>query len=74
MTINDIQQPVTEAGYPGNIGIMELVKFMRMATPADKLKFDQLLQHKKTLAAWKLLQSVTGARLADIGYTDTGST
>lgn len=70
MKISDIHKPINETGYPGNIGIMELVKFMRTASDDEKSLFDSLLQSKKTLAAWKLLQQVTGSQLVDVGYKD----
>lgn len=54
---------LTELGYKGNIGIMEMVKFMQVATPEEKALMKQLIQDKKTDEAWELLQKVTGVKL-----------
>ncbi len=54
---------LSELGYKGNIGIMEMVKFMNIATPEQKALMKQLIQDKKTDEAWQLLQQVTGVKL-----------
>jgi len=52
-----------EASYSGNIGIMELIKFQKKATPEQKKKFDSLVKGKKNKEAWDMIQDVTGVKL-----------
>lgn len=52
-----------EASYSGNIGIMELIKFHKKATPEQKKKFDSLVKGKKNKEAWDMIQDVTGVKL-----------
>ena len=52
-----------EASYSGNIGIMELIKFQKKATPEQKKKFDSLVKGKKNKEAWDMVQDVTGVKL-----------
>ena len=52
-----------EASYAGNIGIMEMVKFYRMATPKQKAELKALLQDQKQEEAWEFIQTVTGVKL-----------
>ena len=52
-----------EASYSGNIGIMELIKFQKKATPEQKKKFDSLVKGKKNKEAWDMIQNVTGVKL-----------
>jgi hypothetical protein len=55
-------QFIKELSYPDNIGMMELVKFQKVATPEEKVRMKFLLSTDKK-AAWDLLQQVTGAKL-----------
>jgi hypothetical protein len=52
-----------EASYPGNIGMMELAKFFRMADEEQKTLFKQLLERGKKGLAWKLVQDIVGVKL-----------
>lgn len=52
-----------EAAYAGNIGIMELVKFHKSATPDQKKQLQSHIDNKKHKEAWKLVQNVTGVKL-----------
>lgn len=52
-----------ELVYPGNIGVMEMVKFYKICTPEQKLQMKQLLADHKQDEAWALLKQVTGADL-----------
>ena len=63
--MNDIsaQQGVTEASYPGNIGMMEVAKFFNMATPKEKIIFKRLMNMGEKNKAWQLIQKVTGVKL-----------
>ena len=58
-----------EASYAGNIGIMEMVKFHRMASADQKAKLNALLKDKKQEEAWDFIQSVTGVKLHNEGQT-----
>jgi len=52
-----------EASYPGNIGIMELVKFYNTAHP-DKVKHvKQLIKDQKHKEAWDVIQDHVGVKL-----------
>ena len=55
-----------EASYPGNLGVMEIVKFYELAKPRDISKFERLASEKTpdgTMEAWLLVQAVTGMKL-----------
>lgn len=54
---------LSEASYPGNIGVMEMVKFYQIATDNQKAKMRDLLDNKKHLEAWKFLQKVVKVKL-----------
>lgn len=64
---------ISEASYKGNIGIMELIKFHKNASPEDKKKFNDLMkkkasgsdiQQRKTAdQIWDHVQRVTGMKL-----------
>lgn len=54
---------INEASYAGNIGVMELVKFHRSATPEQKQKLQSHMKGGNNKEAWKLVQSVTGVKL-----------
>jgi hypothetical protein len=59
-----------EASYAGNIGIMEMVKFHRTATPEQKAELARLLKAGEQEEAWEFLQSVTGVKLQKEDKTD----
>ena len=54
---------VGEASYEGNIGMMEVSKFFKIATTAQKKLFKELLEKGKRGLAWKLIQDVTDTKL-----------
>lgn len=54
---------IKEASYVGNIGVMELVKFHRSATPEQKQQLQNHMKNKNNSEAWKLVQHVTGIKL-----------
>lgn len=54
---------LTEASYVGNIGIMELVKFHKIASEKQKNLLQSLISKKNNKDAWKLVQDVTGVKL-----------
>jgi hypothetical protein len=54
---------LTEASYVGNIGIMELVKFHKIASDKQKNLLQSLISKKNNKDAWKLVQDVTGVKL-----------
>lgn len=53
----------SEASYAGNIGIMELIKFYKAATPDQKTKLDTHIKQKNHKRAWDLVQAVTKTKL-----------
>ena len=52
-----------EAKYAGNIGMMELIKFMDAASPEEKKQFQELTQAGENDRAMQLVQQVTGTSL-----------
>ena len=52
-----------EASYSGNIGVMELAKFQRKASPEQKKMLQSYIDRTKVKDAWKLVQDVTGMNL-----------
>jgi hypothetical protein len=56
-------EELLEASYPGNIGIMELIKFKQKANDKQKKEFDDHVKNKRHEQAWKVVQHVTGVKL-----------
>ena len=54
---------ITESVYPGNLGIMELIKFYKVANDSEKELFDKLMSSADINKAWQLIQDVTGVQL-----------
>ena len=52
-----------EASYPGNIGIMELVKFYNTAHPDKIERVKQLIKNQKHAEAWDIVQDHLGVKL-----------
>ena len=66
-------EQITEAGYTGNIGIMELVKFQQKASPEQKKMLQSYIDKKKVKDAWKLVQDVTGMKLHKSVHEEHGA-
>jgi predicted chitinase len=54
---------LTEAAYPGNIGMMELVKFYQQSSKEQKDLLKKLIDSGDKSKAWQLVQQVTGVKL-----------
>ena len=54
-----------EAVYAGNIGMMEMVKFFKVATDQEKLEMKSLIAAGRQEEAWELLKRVTGVALKE---------
>lgn len=54
---------VNELAYPGNIGMMEMVKFYKVATAEQKVHLKKLIADKQMEQAWAYLQAVTKVEL-----------
>lgn len=52
-----------EASYAGNIGMMELIKFHKIATTDQKKKLQSHIDNKRHKEAWNFIQNVTGVKL-----------
>ncbi len=52
-----------EASYPGNIGAMEVFKFMKVASQDQIKMLKKLIDEKEYKIAWALIQGVTGVKL-----------
>jgi hypothetical protein len=61
--IRQLNELLDEESYPGNIGMIEMVKFYNIATAEQKRKMKDLIASKKFDAAWDFLQQVTGVKL-----------
>jgi hypothetical protein len=67
--LQDISAPaivpavVSEESYDGNIGMMEMVKFYRTATPEQITQMKALIAERKYDGAWELLKTATGVKL-----------
>jgi GNAT superfamily N-acetyltransferase len=59
---------LSESSYPGNVGMMELVKFFKVADHTEKQLLRDLLQKGKNGPAWQLIQDVTGTKLQGQEY------
>ena len=59
-----------EASYAGNIGMMEMIKFYKIATPDQKNKLQSYIDNKKQKEAWDFIQKVTGVKLHKSIYED----
>jgi predicted chitinase len=68
---------VGEASYDGNIGAMEVFKFMNTASSFEKDLLKKLIAQKSYAKAWALVQGVTGTKLkgkefeVEEGWRDT---
>jgi hypothetical protein len=49
--------------YEGNIGMMEMMKFYKVATPEQKSLMKSYIDHKQYAKGWELLQETTGVKL-----------
>ena len=54
---------MNEASYEGNLGLMELIKFHKTASPEQKKQLDTHIKQKNTKKAWDLVQHVTKTKL-----------
>lgn len=54
---------ISEASYPGNIGMMELHRFFSKASEFEKKVLKDLIEKKNFSRAWALIQGVTGVKL-----------
>lgn len=54
---------ISEAAYPGNLGMMELMQFYKIASPEIKKTLKSLLAAGKKEEALQLLQKVTKTKL-----------
>jgi predicted chitinase len=54
-----------EASYKGNLGMMEMMKFFKIATPEEKELMKRLLAQGDQDSAWELLQQVTDTELVN---------
>lgn len=56
-------QQFNEAVYVGNVGVMELAKFHKKATPEQKKMLQSHIQNKKHQEFRDLIKQVTGVQL-----------
>jgi uncharacterized protein YrzB (UPF0473 family) len=63
ITFKEYTVLVTEASYVGNIGLMELIKFYKVADPKKVEKVKGLIAAKKNKEAWDIIQKTLGVKL-----------
>ena len=61
---------IGEASYEGNIGMMEVAKFFRVANETQKKLLKELMSKGKRKLAWKLIQDVTKTKLQGQQFTE----
>lgn len=61
----------TEASYTGNIGAMEVARFMQTATPRQKTVLRKLIDSDQISKAWQLVQKVTGVKLQGREFSES---
>ena len=61
-----VHQIIDEASYVGNLGMMEMFKFYKVASETQKRKMRDLLAKGFKKEAWEFLQQVTGIKLKDL--------
>lgn len=54
---------IAEAAYPGNIGIMELIKFNQKATPAERQEMKRIIDDSDWNRFKELIKKVLGVEL-----------
>lgn len=59
----DSKWDLFEAAYPGNLGLMELVKFYNVATPEEKAEMDRITAEKDWDSFKRLIHEVLGIKL-----------
>jgi hypothetical protein len=52
-----------EESYPGNLGFVEMFRFMQQASKSEVERMEKLLQAKKYAQVWAMLKKVTGSHL-----------
>lgn len=65
-TFKELREELLEASYPGNLGVMELVKFKRTASIKDKKALADHIKNKRHREARELINKVTGSNLQPI--------
>ena len=65
------ENQIGEASYEGNLGMMEMMKFFKIASQDEKDLMKSLLSQGKQEEAWKLLQQVTDTELVGEDFTDS---
>jgi hypothetical protein len=65
-TYSQFLHTLFEASYKGNLGIMELVKFNKMASDNQKKQLKDHILNRRHTKARELIHTVTGTRLHPI--------
>jgi len=65
------EERLNEIAYKGNIGMMELAKFFKMADPKQVEMFKKLLVNKDVKRAWSLVAGVTGVKLVGKEFNES---
>lgn len=65
-TFKNLREELIEASYPGNLGVMELVKFKKIASVKQKQDLVNHIQNKRHKEARELINKVTGSNLHPI--------
>jgi hypothetical protein len=61
--LKSIQHMLHEAVYEGNIGLVELVQFYKIATKEQKTNLEKLIAQRKFKEGWAYFQEIIGVSL-----------
>lgn len=62
-TFRTIREELIEASYPGNLGMMELIKFKKLASVKQKQDLADHIKNKRHKEVGELIHKVTGTKL-----------
>lgn len=68
-----MSEELFEASYKGNVGIIELVKFNKIATQKQKSELEKYKKSNNMKAFWELISKVTGVKLHRSVYEEKKS-
>lgn len=62
-TFKDLREELIEASYPGNLGMMELIKFKKVASVKQKQDLADHIKNNRHKEVRDLIHKVTGTKL-----------
>jgi len=65
--LTTLHEELDEAAYAGNLGAMEIFKFMQEASPKEIEEFDRFLKSGQETKAWDIVKKFTATELQNLG-------